>query len=169
MHSFNNAVAAERLRELLTYYPESGDFVRNVAASYTRPGTIAGWLTEYGYIRIRIDGENYLAHRLAFFYTHGDWPSDEIDHINGNRADNRISNLRLAATAQNAQNRRRRRDNKSGLKGVRSNGEKWRASIRQNGRRHHLGYFDTAALAHAAYHEAAQKLFGEFANDGSAS
>ncbi len=89
----------------------------------------------------------------------------EVDHISGDGLDNRRDNLRLATHTQNAQNQRRRRDNTVGFKGVWRcvSGLKWRAMIQEGGTRKHLGYFTTPEAAHAAYTEAANRLWGEFA------
>jgi hypothetical protein len=87
-------LAAERLRERLRYDGGTGVFTRRVGSGHARAGEIAGSVHSTGYVRIGIDGGKYTAHRLAWLYVHGVWPSDQIDHINRNRSDNRIANLR---------------------------------------------------------------------------
>jgi HNH endonuclease len=87
-------LTAERLRERLHYDAETGVFTRRVGSSNARAGDVAGSVHSTGYVRISIDGGKYTAHCLAWFYVHGVWPSDQIDHINRNRSDNRIANLR---------------------------------------------------------------------------
>lgn len=119
------------------------------------------------YVKIRIDHVLYSAHRLAWLYVYGEWPLDQIDHINNDKTDNRICNLRLATQSENIVNRRAQSNNSSGRKGVTRSGKRWSASIRSNGHRYHLGTFDTVDDAHAAYSEAACRLHGEFANVGS--
>lgn len=119
-------------------------------------GSIAGTRTRKGYIRIHFSGKLYAAHRLAWFYVHGDWPRQQIDHINGNRADNRIANLRDVSARVNSQNRKRANANNSnGLLGVskRSGGRRgFAAQIRNpDGTMNYLGRFDTAEAAHVAY------------------
>jgi hypothetical protein len=116
-------------------------------------GTTAGSKTKRGYIEITVDGGRYWAHRLAWLYVNGDLPAGDIDHINGNRADNRISNLRDVPHVVNAQNRTRaNRSNKSGVLGVwlHQRGY-WGACIQAAGARHHIGYFPTKEDAQAAY------------------
>ncbi len=107
-----------------------------------------------GYIRFQVDGRSYMAHRLAWLYVHGSWPAFEIDHRDGNRANNRIGNLRDVTRTQNNRNRQRvRLDSESGLIGafkVRGY-NRWKARIRINGRQVSLGCFGSAEAAHQAY------------------
>lgn len=119
----------------------------------------------YGYIVICINKYLYMAHRLAWLHTYAAWPKDEIDHINCNRADNRISNLRQATRFENARNQPLRATNTSGLKGVSQHTEtkKWTASITYNRKMTNLGLFDTPEAAHSAYAAEAKKLHKEFA------
>jgi hypothetical protein len=105
------------------------------------------------------------AHRLAWLLTYGEWPTSKIDHKNGDRADNRLSNLRLADDHQNAWNGRPHSDGKSGFKGVvylSKRNKPWQARIKFKGKGKSLGYFATAEEAHACYVDAANRLFGEF-------
>jgi len=92
---------------------------------------------------VRIDGRNYKAHRLAWFYAHDVWPAGDIDHINRDKADNRLCNLRVVTKAQNGQNQTLRRNNKSGCSGVSwaSNIARWRVQIRASGTRYQIGTF----------------------------
>lgn len=154
----------ERLKSLLTYTPETGFFVRNIALSARYPaGTIAGSVNALGYVQVRIDGKNYTAHRLAFLYMDGAWPEDDVDHINGVRNDNRWVNLRPAVRRVNCENRRTpRSDNiSSGVLGVSKDGhplkKPYRATIQTNGKSIRVGYFATADEAHAAYVQAKRK------------
>ena len=87
-------LTAERLRERLHYDAGTGVFTRRVGSGHARTGEMAGSVHSTGYVRISIDGGKYTAHCLAWLYVHGVWPPDQIDHINGNRSDNRIANLR---------------------------------------------------------------------------
>ena len=155
-------MTAERLRELLNYDPETGLFTWRVDRGGTaRVGAIAGLRDAAdGYIRIKVDGRRYKAHHLVRLYVRGKWPEAGYmtDHVNGNRADNRLANLRHATFSQNAANRKAPTTNTSCFKGVCFHQRigKWQ-------KRHHLGYFDTAEAAHAAYCAAAQKYHGRFA------
>lgn len=110
-------------------------------------------------MHIGIDGQLYLGHRLVWLITTGAWPKDEIDHIDGDRRNNRAANLRDVSMAGNAQNRNRPQG-KNPYLGVSWDCEtkKWRAGIRLNGRRMHLGRFDDPAEAHRAYLAAKAKL-----------
>ena len=109
-----------------------------------------------------VDQKFYYGHRLAWFLHYGEWPTGEIDHVNGNPSDNRIANLRIATRLQQAANARKRR---AGLKGAFrfKRGPKWTAQIRHDGVKHHLGVFEDERTAHEAYCEAARRLNGEFA------
>ena len=144
----------ERAKECFNYDPETGEI--RWAAKVARkvvPGTIAGTITVYGYRQIRFQGRFYKAHRIAWLISTGRWPPDEIDHINGDRADNRLANLREATSAENKQNLAKRTDNKTGFTGVYF--EKrvglWEARVMKNGRSYGAGYYETREQAAAAY------------------
>lgn len=148
-------ITADRGRELLIYDPETGVFTRRITAGKFLAGTIAGTESAVGYIYIGIDGMPRLAHRLAWMYVHGAWPADQIDHINGNKSDNRIANLRDVSRATNMQNLKgARKDNKSsGLLGVTFNRHagKFAAQITVEGKMRNLGLYGSPQEAHAAY------------------
>jgi hypothetical protein len=148
------------LRELLHYDPETGIFIRRKTAGPSRSGQVAGGHSAGGYPVIMIDRRNYMAHRLAWLYVHGRHPTGVVDHINGDRADNRIANLRECSRLENARNQRGRAS--SGLKGAYF-GRRWQSRIQVNGRTYYLGCFPTAEEAAKAYDEAARRLHGEFA------
>jgi hypothetical protein len=155
----------ERLKELLDYDPETGIFTHRVSRGRRVAGVVTNCATTGGYIKLSICNKRYYAHRVAWIYVHGRWPSEQIDHINHVTSDNRIANLREATRSQNSANSGPRRNNKSGKKGVfflRQTG-KWRASIRKDKRRIYLGCFDTVEEAHASYAAAARDIHGEFA------
>jgi len=118
-----------------------------------------------GYLRIRIFDKAYLAHRLVWLYHKGAWPTGEVDHINGNRSDNRIENLRDVPKIENARNRRPSAANTSGITGVHRVGKKWRARICVNGKCISLGNFDTIEDA-AAARAVANERFGFHENHG---
>jgi hypothetical protein len=160
------SLTAERLRELLEYSPETGVFTWKVRSSNRiHIGDEAG-SKKQRYVYILIDGKLRLAHRLAWLYVHGEWPNQDIDHINRNGRDNRIANLRLATMSDNQCNAKTRTDNSTGFRGVFPKRSKFAAQIRKGSIRWHLGVFDTPEQAHAAYCEAARKLHGAFAYRG---
>jgi hypothetical protein len=148
-------LTAQRLRELLHYDPETGLLTRLTDNKRGRRiGDEAGSLHASGSKEVMVDGINYRYHRVAWLHFHGVWPTFDIDHINGNKADNRISNLRDVPEDINMQNERRvRKNNKSGFMGVhwRADRSSWVASIRVNGKSIRLGSFATAEEAEAAY------------------
>ena len=154
-----------RLLELLSYNPMTGDFIRKVStAPRAMRGAIAGDVDSKGYWRLRIDGKRYLAYRVAGFWMTGKWPSDEVDHKNRVRVDNRWDNLRLADTFQNKRNTSVYRNNRAGLKGAYLTvGGRYTTRIRIDGKNLHLGTFDTPEEAHALYVVKSKEHFGEFA------
>ena len=143
-------ISQARLHELVSYARDTGVFTWNKSRRRCRSGSPTGCKMKNGYICIRLDDVLYTAHRLAWMYVHGRWPANQLDHINGDRADNRIDNLREATNAENAQNRLRK-DNKSGFPGVRAENNKWLAEIKVNYKPIRLGLFATPEEAHAAY------------------
>lgn len=152
-------LTAERLRELLSYDPFTGLFTWRVSRGGMCAGMIAGTHDKDGYTQISIDSRLYKASRLAWFYIKGEWPGFEVDHRNTTRSDNSWDNLRQATNAQNKQNiRKAHADSKSGFLGVCANRGRWQAEIQVNGKKKHIGYFDTPELAHAAYLEAKVEL-----------
>lgn len=128
-----------------------------------RAGTIAGHKTDSGYVLITLNYCRLYAHRIAWFLTHGRWPTDKLDHINLNRSDNRIENLREATDIQNRSNTKVR--SKTGFKGVTKpkHANTFVAQISVNGKTHYLGAFKTPEEAHEVYAKAAWQHFGEFA------
>lgn len=120
---------------------------------------VFGNIEKSGYIRVKILKKKYLLHRLAWFIVYKQWPENQIDHINGDKTDNRIDNLRVVDFSGNAQNRRGpQKNNKAGFFGVHVCGKKWRAQIRIDGRLKHIGLFDTPELASRAYIEEKRKF-----------
>lgn len=160
----------EYLKSILTYDPVTGIFTWAIKKAIRfHIGQIAGNFNQDGYRVIMIDGFQYFAHRLAWLYIYGEWPSDELDHINNIRDDNAINNLREANRSQNMRNARTKKTSTSGMKGaLKGNCKKrpWISKIRINGKNIFLGNFKTANEAHAAYCDAAKKEYGDFFNVG---
>lgn len=149
------------LKQLLHYDPETGLFTWLVrSAARVKIGDVAGGLNPDGYHLIKICGKKQLAHRLAWLYVYGNWPKNQIDHINRVKNDNKISNLRDVTQQQNQWNLDKRKDNTSGYPGVYSlkNRNKHRVSIYMSGKQISLGYFDCPQEAHNAYLRAKSEL-----------
>lgn len=127
---------------MLCYDPITGAFTWNVNKGPAKMGSVAGW-TRLGYCGVYIDGKNYQSHRLAWFYTYGEWPAKHLDHINGVRSDNRIANLREATASENQQNQNKSVSNKSGYPGVSWNRRsgKWQVHIMVNRKSIYLGSY----------------------------
>lgn len=157
-----------KIAPLVEYDPNTGILTRKAVGRFASPryiGKPTGWLHASGYIFTTILGRKRKAHRVAWLLMTGEWPPSEIDHINGDRADNRWDNLRLATRGENCRNTGIPKDNTSGIKGVGfvAKRGKWRANIGFNNKLIFLGHFMTAEEARAAYEAAAIKYFGEYA------
>jgi hypothetical protein len=155
-------LSIQNLRTLLSYEPKTGVFTWRVRRGGSAPaGSIAGSIDYRGYRYIGINGRYYRAHRLAWFYSHGVWPVDQIDHRNGFKDDNRLENLREATPLLNTQNQRvPQSNNTSGFLGVSWNARlgKWMARIGSNGVYSYLGAFTNPKEAHEAYVAAKREL-----------
>jgi len=156
-------ITQKELRELFQYDPETGVFKRLVGRSHNAPkGAIAGSQARDSrkpdsfYLRIKINRRLYKAHRLAWLYMTGEFPKDEIDHIDGNSLNNSFANLREATRTQNMQNCRR--TNKYGFQGVSPRNSKWVAVLSVNKKPFYLGVYSTPQAAHAAYIKAKRQL-----------
>ncbi|WP_370956637.1 HNH endonuclease [Enterobacter hormaechei] len=155
----------EYLRSILTYDPESGHFKWNFNKGARNKSPYAGTLTSYGYIKILIDQKQYFAHRLAWLYVHGHWPEGFIDHINGDKADNRLINLREAKREENCRNVSLKSTNTSGYVGIfldKRNGT-WRAQITVSRKQIVLGYFHSKIEAVRAFNAGASLHHGDYA------
>lgn len=147
----------ERVREVLKYDAETGEFSWKEGKA---PGKKSIAPRIDGYVWIWLDGSAYAAHRMAWFMQYGEWPEQYIDHINGDKADNRIANLRDVSHQANMHNSRTYRTNTSGYPGVGRNGSGWRAEIRVAGKKRCLGTFPTKEEAHQAYVRAKAQVLG---------
>lgn len=154
-------LSIEYLKSLVSYDPETGLIHALVRLSQRRvAGALMGGSDGHGYVTLSVRGHKIRAHRLAFAFMAGRWPS-EIDHVNGVRSDNRWRNLREVVREVNMQNiQRAQSNNRSGLLGVTRSGSKFMASI-YAGKKHYLGTFDTPEKAHESYIEAKRKLHPE--------
>lgn len=156
-------IDVERLREEVTYDPDTGLFTRRYDGKVL--GHKRGGNAEAGhYVGITVAGKQLYAHRAAWAYMRGIWPTYQIDHRDHDRQNNRWRNLRQATHAEQMMNRKPPRHNKTGLKGVcRHKSGLYAARIRKDGRQRSLGYYSCPAAAHFAYVIEADKLFGDFA------
>jgi len=156
----------DELLRLFHYDPETGVFTRKVKTpGRGRANETVGSADLYGYKTVRINRKSYKLHRLAWLYCKGEWPKGDIDHINGQRSDNRIANLRDVDRATNLQNMRSPKHNKStGVLGVypSRNGKRFEAKISISNKSRGLGCFDTIEQAQAAYFAAKQSLHAGF-------
>jgi len=150
-----------KLQTLLRYDPLTGHFYWcSTRRGRAFKGAIAGTVTEQGYIKITCLRRKFLGHRLAWLFVYGRWPNSQIDHINRDKTDNRIANLREVTNAQNHHNMPVRRDNKAGATGICRNlrGKNWRAYIYCDGKQTFLGNYATKEEAIAARRAAALAL-----------
>jgi hypothetical protein len=142
--------------ERLEYTPEDGKVwwkLHPRGPSYS--GKEAGNLMHDGYRKLTFGGKQYMVHRVAWLLHDGDWPIGEIDHIDGCRSNNKLTNLRDVSHSVNMQNRKScQSNNKTGFLGVVKSGNKYAANIYRNGKQNCLGSFETAELAHQSYKEA---------------
>jgi hypothetical protein len=149
----------QRLKELVSYDKETGNFFRNVPVANIKAGLVVARPAKNGYVRMHIDGHLYYLHRLAWFYEHNEWPV-AIDHIDGNKINNKISNLRSATYGQNLQNRSKVTNAKSGFRGAyfHPKTKNWQSKIMLNGKVKSLGYYKTPEEAHQAYVDGKKKF-----------
>jgi hypothetical protein len=165
MSTMKKDLTQERLKELLSYDPETGVFTRRVDhGKLFKAGDVAGGLRGGKYCTVGVDYHRYQMHHVVWLYVYGVWPTEEMDHINGDPFDNRLANLRPATRQENARNLRLPRHNTSGAKGVywAKRAKKWVANIQTGGKCRYLGSFDLLESAKLAYEAAAEKYFGEF-------
>lgn len=167
------------LRQLLTYNPDTGElfWIYRKIEMFATKRAHSTWNSRFANKRAftavdrmhgyHVGNVNYklcMAHRVIWALVHGEWPNEDIDHINGDRSDNRLKNLRQASRSENNCNSGLRVDNTSGYRGVSFNKGygKWEARIYADKKQHRLGYFDKPEDAHEAYRAASKKYHGEF-------
>jgi hypothetical protein len=169
--SHTRQMTAGEVHMALAYDPDTGSLVWKRRANCSPQwngrfaGKEAGYILRHGYRLIEINNQPFLAHRLVWLIFYGEWPSYEIDHMNGIRADNRIANLREATREENGRNQKKHKDGRSRFKGVSwaKWAGRWEANIRLCGKKKRLGYFVSEEDAADAYNAAAAESYGEFA------
>lgn len=161
-----DSLTQAQIHELLEYNSITGEFFWKVSVSNRKPAGSATGKPRKGnkYSTIMINGINYMAHRIAWLHYYGHWPTQFVDHKDGVKSNNAITNLREASNSQNKCNMGKRTDNSTGFKGVYFNklNSNYRAGICINGQKISLGSFSTPEEAHAAYCKAALELHGTF-------
>lgn len=152
---------AQTAREQFTYCRDTGRLFWRINYKRAKAGCEAGSKYSRGYRVVSWKGKRYAVHRVIWLIEHGSWPSNEIDHINGVKDDNRLINLRECTRSQNVANTRPRLPRGKGA-WMQKNG-RWAATITVNRRTKHLGYFDTAEEACSAHDAAADRHFARYA------
>jgi len=166
MKNQREILTQKKLKELLTYNPDTGIFTRKIILKKGCVGEVAGYLHKTGYIRICVDGVHYKAHRIAWFYMYGVWPRN-LDHEDQNKSNNRINNLLEKTHKENAKNAKLSTANKSGVTGVRwhKRDKLWAAEIRVNGVSIYLGGYKEKERA-IKRRQFANVLYGFHENHG---
>ena len=157
----------EELKRILNYNDTTGVFTWKISPKYdVKIGDVAGNYHN-GYYRVTIKRKKYLTHRLAWLYVYGEFPKGDLDHIDNDRGNSRINNLRIADRVTNGYNRKKPINNKSGIKGVHWSkiDKKWIVKIGVNKQKLYIGLFEDLELAELVAQEARAKYHGEFAND----
>jgi len=157
------SISRDKVLEYLSFDESTGRFHLRRKTNRWPAGWAIGTTDTRGHLQIAIEGKLYLAHRLAWLVTHGYWPEAGIDHIDGDKQNNRTNNLRLCNQSQNCANSKMPKTNTVGLKGVTRHGTRFRAQICVNRKKMHIGVYATAEEAHDAYVRTAKEFFGEFA------
>jgi hypothetical protein len=161
-----NKPSYEEVAKILDYNPKTGKFFRRVNTSPNgRIGDVKGYTTKRKYRKTSVGGIQFYDHQLAWLLFYLKWPEKQIDHINGNKQDNRILNLREVTVSQNALNRSHQANSKTKHKCInwKTDRKKYRVKIGISGKCHHIGYFKNIDDAIKARNKAIKKLHGKFA------
>ena len=158
----DSILTQELVKDLFEY--RNGELYWKIARQGIKIGNKAGCVSNSGYLRTDINRKKYLNHRIIFLYHHGYLPKF-LDHIDNNKINNRVENLREATSHQNNCNTKTRTDNTSGIKGVcwDKDVKKWRVQLQVNGKKTHIGIYADIELAELVVTEARNKYHGEFA------
>jgi hypothetical protein len=153
-------ITASRLREVADYAPETGIFTWRIQRKKCSKGKRFGTMKNNGYLKAGIDGVTYTLHRLAWLYVYGEFPTEDIDHVDGDRTNNRIENLRSVCRSANLENQRKAhaRNKSTGVLGAYAHGNNFISRIRVRGKDHYLGMFKTIDAAHTAYLAAKRQM-----------
>ena len=154
----------ELINEYLLYDNQSGNLYQNKKRPKIKIGALAGGLTKKGYRYIQLKGKKYPAHHIVWLLETGNLPKNQIDHIDGDKENNKFSNLREVTNKQNTENRGKQKNNKTGYKGVSFNNklQKYIAQIQHNYKPIYIGKYETAYEAHLAYEAKAKELFTHY-------
>lgn len=160
-------LSREEILELVYYDKDSGEILWKANSGAATLGRKCGWTRPDGYRQVYIKKHPLLLHRVIWLLENGEWPSKLIDHINGDKSDNRITNLRLANNEQNGRNSKIHLKNKSGERNVfwREGHKKWEVSVRVNKKTIYLGWFKDYEFACLVAQEARDKFHKEYATN----
>lgn len=157
----------EIVKDLLAYNPDTGLLTWKMSRRGTvKAGGIAGTVNDDGYIRVKVKQKFYPSHRIAWFIYHGQQPEGQLDHIDNDKTNNRISNLRLATPIQNNQNIGKTSSCTSGVKNVTWQKGAWQVVIKVNGKPMYFGRFQNLFEARERAIEVRKRYHGDFANHG---